>query len=751
VGRHPNVPREAHVGHALIDEARPALEKTAGMRRTAGQSFRRLLRRAPLTMFVGAVLLLTAVLAGGVLGWSAWTSMTGWAVLLLAVPTVLAASQIALGLVNWLVTMFAAPRPLPRLDFARGIPQDARTMVVVPAMLTSKAGIDQLLQGVEIRYLANADENLHFALLSDFGDHDEEHKQGDDELVDYAAAQIEALALRHGEDADRFMFLHRPRRWNASEGVWMGWERKRGKLTEFNALLRPCDATDSQAKKFSRIVGPRELLYSIHYVITLDADTELPRDAARKLVGTMAHPLNRPVWDDDKQRVVRGYGILQPRVGIDLPSSGKSVFSQLTSGDPGVDPYTRAVSDVYQDAFGEGSFIGKGIYDPEIFEKACGQRFAENRILSHDLIESAFARSGLVSDVTLYEDQPSRYLADVARRHRWMRGDWQIASYVFAGNGPSALSRWKILDNLRRSLIAPAVLLTLVLAWTLRPGSAWAWTLLALGYFFGPALCVFLSGLARKNGELPWSSHVAALTDSLKRDLGRAAMNFVFLPYETFKSLDAVARTLWRLLVSKQRLLEWTTSADAQRRYQSGDSVRSYVEAMWPGVVIAVGVLALVLVVKPLASVLILPIAALWILSPAAAWLISRDLPSTAARVEGRDRHFLSKLSRRTWSFFEQYVGEVDNFLPPDNFQESPAEQVAHRTSPTNIGLALLSNLAAWDFGYITLGTFLDRTGRTLQTCGRLETHESGQLYNWYDTKSLQPLNPRYVSAVDSG
>ena len=542
----------------------------------------------------------------------------------------------------------------------------------------------------------------------------------------------------------------------------MGWERKRGKLTEFNRLLRPCDGDqDAAAEKFSRVVGARELLFSVEYVITLDSDTELPRDSARKLVAAADHPLNRPVFDKNLGRVVAGYGILQPRVGIDLPSSGKSVFAGIMSGEPGVDPYTSAVSDVYQDAFGEGSFVGKGIYHADTFERACGSRFPENAILSHDLIESAFGRSGLVSDVVLYEDYPSGYLADISRRHRWIRGDWQIARYVlpwhradvdgrgvWSRNTLSPLSRWKIADNLRRSLVPPAVLLTTLIAWLGHPAAAWAWTLLLLGYYFVPPLVNALLTLPRKGDDVPWNTHVRGVRESLFRNLGQAALSFLFLPFEAFKNLDAIVRTAWRMFVSKRHLLEWQTAADAERK--SRRDWQSYVEAMWPAWIVPAAIGAYLLAIQPVSLVAVLPVLIAWVASPMVAWSVSRPLPERRAVANRKDRNFLRKLARRTWSFFETFVGAADNFLPPDNYQEQPREAVAHRTSPTNIGLGLLSGVAAHDFGYVTLGQLLDRTERTFATLDRLERHR-GHLLNWYDTQSLEPLLPRYVSAVDSG
>ena len=792
----PDAPAAAHVGRQLIGERRPTFERAAGMRPDLRQSTARVLRAAPLAWFAGTAAALTLLLAAGVLGWSLLTGAGVALVVGLAVPVLLAATGPAVAVVNWLVTQILPPRRLPRLDYDDGIPASARTVVVVPSMLTGPDRVDELVDGLEVRHFANPDEHLHFALLTDLPDSDEEIEAGDAALIDRAARAVSELDARHGfGDGEKFMLLHRPRRWNEQEGVWMGWERKRGKLVEFNALVGTGEVgakevgggqiaepeagrglssgSDSGSAHipppslpppFSTSVARTDLLASCQYVITLDADTELPRGAARRLVGTADHPLNRPVYDEALGRVTRGYGILQPRVGTDLPSAAASWYSRVMGGEPGIDPYTNAVSDVYQDAFGEGSFVGKGIYHAATFERACGGgRFGENEVLSHDLIESALARSGLVGDVVLYEDFPASYLADAARRHRWTRGDWQIARYAMPWTpGPSGLSKWKILDNLRRSLVPAAIVLALVIAWVVDPGAAWAWSLLAIGYFFAPPLLsagvsLGRSLLADDGGERPARMRAAAVWRSLKVDWARAALSLCFLPHEAWVNVDAIARALWRKHVSHKKLLEWTTAADAERRAR-GDG-RSFAEAMWPAWLLGIAVLAYFAGRGAWANALaVLPIAGLWLASPLVAHHVSRRLPrrTPSRSISEADRRFLRKVARRTWTFFDAFVAAPDHFLPPDNYQEPrpaapSAEQVASRTSPTNIGLALLANLAARDFGHVTLGQLLDRTERTLGGTERLERHASGHLYNWYDTRSLQPLSPRYVSSVDSG
>ncbi len=534
----------------------------------------------------------------------------------------------------------------------------------------------------------------------------------------------------------------------------MGYERKRGKLGDLNALVT---GEDGAAKRFSSIVGDVAALAGIKYVITLDSDTELPRDTARQLVGAMAHPLNRPRYDTKKRRVTSGYGILQPRVVTSLAGTNRSLHARIFGGEAGIDPYTRAVSDVYQDGFGEGSFIGKGIYDVEIFERVLKGRFPENRILSHDLLEGSYARSGLITDVQLYEDYPARYSADVSRRRRWIRGDWQIAAWLLrrvpsAGgarekNPLSMLSQWKIFDNLRRSLVAPALVALLVMGWTVL-APAWWWTLATLGVLLAPPLIASLVDVLHKPAEVPLGQHLAFTSRNAARHGLRVLLSIAWLPHEALYSAGTILRTHWRMLVTRRHVLEWTPSSELNRR--DPDTLAASFRSMWAAPAIAVAAAAYLQSTHPFALVVAAPIVLLWLVSPALAWWVSRPLAPRVFRPAPEQTVFLRKVARRTWAYFERFVGPADHWLPPDNFQEAPAAMVAHRTSPTNIGLALLADLAAYDFGYLSAGRLIERIGKSLQTMESLERHE-GHFYNWYDTQSLQPLAPRYVSTVDSG
>jgi cellobiose phosphorylase len=763
--------RRCHIGFYLLGAGRATLEQAVGARVPRGLKLARWARARALPLYAGAVGLGTLAIAAVPLIDAQRHLQWPWGgVVALAAILLLAASQLALALVNWLVTVFVPPEPLPRMDYSFGIASASRTLVVVPTMLGSAAGVEALIEALEVRFLANRDSNLHFGLLTDLHDAASEHLPEDAALVELAAARIEALNAKYLPAADAqgttaFYLFHRPRRWNARERVWMGHERKRGKLADLNALLRG-QAGAGPGEAFARIVGEPLWLSAVRYVITLDTDTELPRGAAARMVATMAHPLNRPRFGSGARRhmVIDGYGILQPRIAPNLPSTNRSGYARLHGGEPGIDPYTRAISDVYQDLFGEGSFIGKGIYDVDAFEQALADRVPENRILSHDLLEGCYARCGLLSDVQLIEGAPATYSADVARRYRWIRGDWQLIGWLRRRvhalpqapmNQLSMLSQWKIFDNLRRS-VAPAALLSLLLAgWWLLPEPGWL-TLYAVGIVaLVPLLAHFAGWLRRMVQQLRTgkpSLPAAAADQPVFRLLLQGTHALACLPYEAVYSIGAIARTLWRLLLSKRRLLEWRPSSDVSVGTQPGTladllrSARTLAFGPLLAIVCATGLVSW----RPDALAFAAPVLLLWLLSPLLVWWLDRPLVRKRAALSASQVVFLRRLARRTWNFFEVHVTAADHHLPPDNVQEHPVARVAHRTSPTNMGFALLAGLAARGFGYLTTGQLLARLEEALTTMERMPRHR-GHFYNWYDTTTLEPLRPRYVSTVDSG
>ncbi len=743
--------REAHVGFYLIDKGLPQLERLAEMRMSAAHRFRRMSSRFPLTLYLGAIILMTAIFTTSLLAEAHAVGLHGWLLTLIGILLVLCTSHLAVAVVNWLATLLVTPHPLPRMDFSEGIPPEFHTLVVIPTILTSARNIENLVEALEVRFLANRDDNLHFGLLTDFTDAQEETLPQDESLVRLVGKKIEELNEKYqGSKTDTFFLFHRPRLWNQQERIWMGYERKRGKLADLNSLLR-----GGPKDHFSHLVGKTDLLLDVKYVITLDTDTGLPRDSARQFVAAMAHPLNRAFYDKKLQRVSKGYGILQPRVAVSLPGTNRSRYARLYGSDPGIDPYTRIVSDIYQDVFGEGSFIGKGIYDVDAFELALNGRFPENKILSHDLVEGCYARSGLLCDVLLYEEYPSRYSADVNRRYRWIRGDWQIARWLRSRvpvqgghrekNPLTGLSQWKIFDNLRRSLVPLALTLLLLLSWTVL-SPAWLWTASVIGILLFQAMFASVLELCRKPRDVLLRQHLAASVRSAGRNFAQAAFTITCLPYEAFYSLDAIVRTTWRLLITHKGLLEWNPSGNTDSRTNLPGSFRT----MWFAPCIASAATIHLALSYPSSLVYAWPILGLWLASPAVTWWISRPLARKVAQLSADQTIFLRKISRKTWAFFETFVGPEDNWLPPDSYQENRPAPVVHRTSPTNMGLSLLANMTAYDFGYIPVGQVLTRTAGAIRTMEALERHK-GHFYNWYDTQSLKTLPPKYISSVDSG
>ena len=745
--------RSAHVGYFLVDRGRMALEGLVRMQVTPRVILDKIRRLYPLCLYFFLALGLTILLTVAFGKWSGLREESLLLHLALLVPIFLGASQLALSLTNWLATKLICPQPMSRMDYRKGITADNRTIVVVPTMLSSPTVAEHLLEGLEIRYLANREDHLHFALLTDFPDADQKEMPTDAALLRQASEGIEILNNKYPRAGGSVFFLmHRDRSWNAVDGIWMGHERKRGKLADLNAALR------GKANRFTHIVGDTKSLEGMRFVITLDTDTQLPPDTAREMIEAMAHPLNRPCLDATGTRVKDGYAIMQPRVEPSLPTSLRSWFSRLHSGDLGVDPYTLIVSDAYQDLFGEGSFIGKGIYDLDFFERLCGY-FRENTILSHDLLEGCHGRCALISDVILYEDYPSSYASDVSRRHRWIRGDWQILGWLFpkvrgadggwVKNPISDTSLWKISDNLRRSLVPPSLLALLTIAWLAgSPSVALASTLFVATIHVLPAILDMLTDLALKPKGASWLYHCENALALMARHLAQSLMWLIFLPHEAILSLDAIGRTLFRMYWTGKKLLEWTTSCEVNRNSRS--DLAGFTRMMWPAPVVSSLLLADLWFYRPTVFWIAAPLLWIWFFSPAIAWCLSRPLPVPKVKLAEPQKVFLRKVARKTWRYFETFVTAEDNWLPPDNVQTDSGQKIASRTSPTNIAMALVSDLSAHDFGYCSTAMLLEKTSHTFKTLAKLEKHR-GHFFNWYDTRSLAPLKPLYVSTVDSG
>jgi cellobiose phosphorylase len=744
--------RLTHVGYYLIGKGSRKLEKVAKMRSSSAEICNRIFNSVPLFFYVGGIILIVGILSRILIKEAYYEGVPKEMLIFIGIISFFATSQLAVSLINWIATKLSRPALLPRMDFSEGIPDEYRSMVVVPTMLTSISGLDDLIEGLEVRFLANRDANLLFALLTDFKDAAEETSPEDEQLLHAAKTKITELNRKYNRTSnDTFFFFHRPRKWNAYDKIWMGYERKRGKLEELNALIH-----GEGIENFSLIVGDEERFSKVKYIITLDTDTQLPRDTAWKLVGTMAHPLNHALYSEKKKRVTEGYTILQPRVSNSLPDEESSIYARIHGNEPGTDPYTRATSDVYQDLFNEGSFIGKGIYDVAMFEQTVKGRFPENRILSHDLLEGSYTRAGLVTDIQLYEEYPARYSTDMQRRQRWIRGDWQIATWIlpfapgnpkgFTKNPLSLLSKWKIFDNIRRSLVPLSFLLLFLYAWTLSSMPMF-WTSAVILIILTPSVVNLLWDVWRKPADVIFSQHLVFSIKAGKDHFIQQAIDLICLPYEVFSTIDAIFRTLWRIFISRKRLLQWNPFNSAQNNQKT--IFQAYF-SMWFAPFFAMLLFFYLSFYNHFALVIATPILILWVLAPGITWFLS--LPSTKDEdpLSVEQNIYLRTLARRIWTFFETFVTEDDNWLPPDNYQEHPVEKVAHRTSPTNIGLSLLANVTAHDFGYITTTQLIERTSNTIGTMLRMERYQ-GHLYNWYDTVSLVPLYPKYISTVDSG
>jgi cyclic beta-1,2-glucan synthetase len=742
----PTFERNSHVGFYLRSFGRQLIERSIGYHPGPTSRIQHWVFHHATVVYVSSISILSILVIFltclAMLDSSFSPGDLGLIVLVMLIPSL----TIGVSLVNWAVTTFIQPDFLPKLEFKDHIPEKYSTIVVVPALLTSEKDVGSLVKQIEMHYLRNPEPGIFFGLLTDFEDSAHETCPGDQELIDQAIHAVQALNNKYQRDGiSPFFFFHRKRLWNPSENTWMGWERKRGKLHELNRLLR-----GSQKTSFSSVIGDIGIFPSIKYVITLDADTILPSSAARRLIGALAHPLNRAIFNQEEDRVISGYTVLQPRVDTSPGSANTSWFSRIYTGDSGLDLYSIVVSDVYQDLLREGIFVGKGIYDLDAFEKSVDAHIPHNMLLSHDLLEGLLGRAGLVSDISLVEDYPSHYLAQVHRMTRWIRGDWQLLPWLVTpgkmGVHFSGIDRWKIIDNLRRSLLAPALLFLFLAGWIWLPGSHLLWTFIGLATLGIPVFTSMVQAIIGSFAGQPTTSRLRTIRQAVFRWL----LAILFLPFEALSSIEAILVTLYRLLLSRKYLLQWTSSARTNQAFGFLKRTNQSAVEMVPSVAIVAIFLVLMVVVPNTLVVSAIPLLVGWTLAPLLAEQISRPFRTNTPNLNPEQVQFLRMVARKTWSFFEHYVGPEDHWLPPDHFQESPLGIVAHRTSPTNIGLLLNSTLAAYDFGYLDQFSLITRLTTTLETLAQLESYR-GHFLNWYDTRSLQALPQRYVSTVDSG
>lgn len=743
--------QRAHVGYFLIGSGISELEKHFKCR-TTGRVQRFFTARPNLTYF-GLLTFFFSLAVAWPFYHTGFYTGSFLEFLLVGLLIVFPCSELAYSLTNLVLSHTLHPRILPKMDLENGIPRAARTMVVVPCLLSDGEVITELLERLEIHYLGNSNEGIYFSLLTDFHDAQTEIHEEDAAKLQLAVDGIAGLNRKYA--TEKFFLFHRRRSWNPVEQCWMGWERKRGKIHEFNRLLR-----GDQHTHFTLSTASKNLLTGIKYIITLDADTQLPRGSAARMIGTVIHPLNLPHFDVKLGRVTAGYGILQPRIGISLESANRSLFANIFSGRTGIDPYTTAVSDVYQDLFAEGNYTGKGLYDVDTFMAALENRVPENAILSHDLFEGIHTRVGLLGDLELIDDYPQTYRTFFLRQHRWTRGDWQIAPWLFntvrnaknqkIRNPLSLIARWKILDNLRRSLVAPFMFFWFIAAWTVLPGAEEFWLGYGLFVFLVPGLAPALTGsfIAHLNNP---ASHFLVEVVKFKDWVLQSVLSFILLPHQACVQLDAIARVFYRKLFSGRKLLEWTTSGHVDKHKTSKlPLMQTFSASEFLLTVLLVLVIVRLPKLPPAASAFLLLLFLAWVIHPGVAQWVSRRTKKKRTTLAPADRFFLRGIARRTWHYFEAFVGPGDNWLPPDNHQLAPEPATAHRTSPTNIGLYVLSLVSARDLGFVSSTKFIMRLGSTLKTLQKMELY-NGHFLNWYDTATLQGLYPKYISTVDSG
>jgi hypothetical protein len=747
--------RHIHVGYYLIDQGFPQLAARAGFHRPFIERVRAVVHGHADDFYISGIQVITVGFIAALI-LLPLSRLSLFDCLVAALMLILPVMQCAVDLINNSVTALFDPDPLPKLDFSNGIPAEFATLVAVPTLLLNEKQVRALVNDLEVRYLANRDPHLHFALLTDLPDAISKPRAKDsDPLAELAVQLIDGLNKKYAsQNKGGFILLHRLRIFNVREGVWMGWERKRGKLLDLNKLL----VGDFDA--FPIKAGRLDLLREIRYVLTLDSDTQLPRGAAARLVGTIAHPLHQAVIHPTLRIVVAGYGILQPRIGVSVRSASRSRMAAIFSGQSGFDIYTRAISDAYQDLYGEGIFTGKGIYEVAAFHAVLDRRFPRNSLLSHDLIEGAYARAGLATDIELIDDYPSHLSAFNRRKHRWVRGDWQIAQWMFSRvpdesgtwvkNPISDVSRWKIFDNLRRSLVEPFTFILFVAGWLGLPGGPLYWSVVLILLHIFPTLVQLTFGLGRAMAGTGKGRAAQALA-GFSQAIFVALLNLVYLPHQALLSLDAIVRALVRRFITGKRLLEWETAAEAETRSTNNTPADRYL-VLTP--VVAFVTAVLVYFINPrnhhYALMVAAPILALWAVAPVVtAWLNAKPRDERR-RLDPAGDAFLQSHALRIWRYFHQFGVERHNHLIPDNVEEEGLYEAA-RVSPTNVGLLLNARQAACDLGFLTAPEFVDLTERTLATIDKMEKYR-GHLYNWYNTETLEPLDAApFVSSVDSG
>ncbi|KOM96135.1 NdvB [Clostridium botulinum] len=726
-----------HVGYYIVEEkGARLLKKVLGVKSEGKDKIKDFLIKNKVRSYVTSIIVFTALFEFLIIKSIGYKNV--YIMLLQFIVFLIPSSEIIVSILNWSLNNLTKPDFIPKLQFGNGITEESSTVVVIPTLIGSKKRAKELVKEMEVYYLANKEDNIYFAVLGDFKDSKSEKEKNDEEIIKEMLCEVKELNNKYCKEGEEiFFFLNRYRQYNEKEKIWMGWERKRGKLEEFNKLIR-----GEKNTSYNIISGDINILKKVKYVITLDADTKLPRDVAKRLIGAMEHPLNKPIINSVKKSVIHGYGLMQPRVSIGVEDANKTLFSKIFSGQVGLDTYTTAVSDIYQDLFKEGIFTGKGIYHVDTFNTMLNGEIKENSVLSHDLLEGSYVRTALVTDIELVDGYPAYYNSSCKRLHRWVRGDWQLIPWIFKRTSINRLSKWKIVDNLRRSLLAPSVVMLILISLFSYYGTNEMITVAFLSVI-APILFNISEVIIFPSKGIGLSGRIYSVKNVLKQFF----LIFAFIPHRAYLMIDAIIRTLYRLLISKKNLLEWQTAEEAEKT--SRKDLKGYIKSMWVGSLIALLILYLSIRKSNELAILLVPACIIWFISPYIAFYVSRDMKDKLY-LNKDNRRLLVNIARRTWAYFEDFVCEDTNWLAPDNYQEEPYKGIAYRTSPTNIGMGITSNIVAYDLGFITLKNVINRLENILFSMNKLDKYE-GHFYNWYDIKTGKPLNPRYISAVDSG
>ncbi|WP_125154038.1 GH36-type glycosyl hydrolase domain-containing protein [Clostridium rectalis] len=730
----------SHVGYYLLDQGIECLKRKIGFKDKSFLKLRYKNIKKRINYYINFVLFLTIIISLGIVVviLSKNNNVNIGEYILAYLAVIIPVSQIVVSIINWSINHLVRPTFIPKLEFKGDIPEKFSTMVVIPTLLDSEKRVEELVKDLEVYYLANRSKNIFYAILGDFKDSKHEKEENDEKILSCALKNIKKLNEKYAKEQEIFYFFNRYRQFNDKENLWIGWERKRGKLVEFNKLIR-----GEKNTSYNTISSDINNLSKVKYIITLDADTKLPRESAKKLIGAMAHVLNEPYIDKNSKKIFRGHGLMQPRISVSIENATKTMFSKVFSGETGIDLYTTAISDVYQDLFDEGIFTGKGIYDIDAFNYMLKNEIPENTVLSHDLLEGSYLRTALITDVELIDGYPAYYNSSAKRLHRWVRGDWQLILWLFKKSPLNKLSKWKIFDNLRRSLLAPSIIILIILALSLLNGSE-KWIMVAIISLLAPILFNVSDVVVAPIKGINLSGKIKSWNVAIEQFF----LIFCFLPYQCYLMLDAVIRTLYRVFISKKHLLEWQTAADVEAT--SGRKIKDYISSMWMGSLISIIIVVLAFNASLNIGMIMLPSCVIWFISPYIAYFISKDKLKESEYFTQEQINLLRRISRKTWAYFEDFINEENNYLAPDNFQQDPYKGIAHRTSPTNMGMGLTSNLAAFDLGYIDIIECINRIDNIVKSMNKLEIYK-GHFYNWYDTKTKEPLYPRYISTVDSG